>query len=116
MIKARLTTVWKDLWDATRAADAEVEHLVLIPLAGHPEIVRERVASWVCLLHRASLAIGRHHRNLRLQAREVLIQILRASDVSVATTRKRRPQTRKVSPRRPLLFQSRRRHRLVRSS
>ena len=77
-----------DLWDTTRAVDAEAEHLVLIPHAGHPVIERERLTSWVCLLHRAS-------------------------DVSVATTRIEGLKRTKCHHVRPLLFQPRRRHRLV---
>ena len=63
--------------DVLEEADREADLLEQIPLPGHPESVRERLASWLRLPRRARVAIRRLHRNLRHLLREALVQMLR---------------------------------------
>ena len=65
-----------DVWDE---ADREADLLKQIPLLGHPESEKERLASWLRLSRRAPVAIRRLHRNLRHRPKEALVQMLRAA-------------------------------------
>ena len=62
--------------DAPEEADREAELLEQVPLPGHPESEKERLASWLCFPRRARLAIRRSHRNLRHPPKEALVQIV----------------------------------------
>ena len=88
-----------------------------MPLLGHPESEKERLASWLRPPRRARVAIRRVHRNLRHLPREALVQMLRAARapqdyINAAKTfrcqgcdnTKPRPQTHKVSSPRPYTF------------
>ena len=103
--------------DVLDEADREADLLEQIPLPGHPESEKERLASWLRLPRRARLAIRRLHRNLRHLPKEALVQMLRAArapqdSINAAKTfrcqgcdnTKPRPQTHKVSPPRPYMF------------
>ena len=106
--------------DALEEADREADLLEQMPLPGHPESEKERLASWLRLPRRARVAIRRLHRSLRHLPKEALVQMLRAARapqdyISVAKTfrcqgcdnAKPRPQTHKthkVSPPRPYTF------------
>ena len=50
--------------DVLDEADREADLLEQIPLLGHPESEKERLASWLRLPRRARVAIRRLHRNL----------------------------------------------------
>ena len=65
--------------DALEEADREADLLEQMPLLGHPESERERLASWLRLPRRARVAIRRLHRNLRHLPKEALVQMLRAA-------------------------------------
>ena len=65
--------------DVLDEADREADLLEQIPLLGHPESEKERLASWLRLPRRARVAIRRLHRNLRHLPREALVQMLRAA-------------------------------------
>ena len=105
--------------DAPAEADREADLLEQMPLPGHPESEKERLASWLRLPRRARVAMRRLHRNLRHLPKEALVQMLRAARapqdyISAAKTfrlqgrgnARPRPQTHKVSPSR--LFTSNR--------
>ena len=98
-------------------ADLEADLLDWIPVPGHPESEKERLASWLRLPRRARSAIRRLHRNLRHLPREAPVQVLRAARapqdyICAAKTfrcqgcdnSKPRPQTHKASPPRPCTF------------
>ena len=100
--------------DVVEEAAREAELLEQIPLPGHPESEKERLASWFRLPRRARVAIRRLHRNLRHLPREELLQMLRAARApqdyfnAAKTCRcqgcdnaKARPQTHNISPPRP---------------
>ena len=95
-------------------ADREADLLEQVPLPGHPESEKERLASWLRLPCRACVAIKQLHQNLRHLPKEALVQMLRGARapqhyISAAKTFrcqecdnvKPRPQTHKVSPPRP---------------
>ena len=103
--------------DALEEADREGDLLEQVPLLGHPESEKERLASWLRLPRRARVAIGRLHRNLRHSPKEALVQMLRAArapqdHINAAKTFRcqgcddtmPKPQTHKVSPPRPYTF------------
>ena len=103
--------------DVLDLADQEADPLEQIPLPGHPESEKERLASWLRLLRRARVAIRRLHRNLRHLPREALVRMLRAAlspqdYINAAKSfrcqgcdnTKPRPQAHKVSPPRPYTF------------
>ena len=103
--------------DALEEADREADLLEQMPLPGHPESEKERLASWLRLPRRARVAVRRLHRNLRHLPKEALVQMFRAARaprdyISAAKTcrcqgcdnTKPRPQTQKVSPPRPYTF------------
>ena len=111
--------------DVLEEADREADLLEQISLPGHPESEKERLASWLRLLHRARVAIRRLQRNFRHLPREALVQMLRAARapqdyINAARTfrgqgcdnTKPTPQTHKVST--PRYVQSRSGTRCVR--
>ena len=66
----RLTKFWetKDMeggGDVFEEADPEAALLEQMPLLGHPESEKERLASWLRLRRRARVVIRRLHRDLR---------------------------------------------------
>ena len=65
--------------DALEEADREADLLEQIPLPGHPESEKERLASWLRLSRRACVAIKRLHQNSRHLPGETLAQVLRAA-------------------------------------
>ena len=65
--------------DAPEEADREAGPPEQIPLLGHPESEKERLASWLRLPRRARVAIRRSHRNLRHLPKEALVQMSRAA-------------------------------------
>ena len=102
--------------DTEDGGDA-LEEAEQMPLLGHPESEKERLASWLRLPRRARVAIRRLYRNLRHLPREALVQMLRATRapqdyINAAKTfrcqgcdnAKPRPHTHKVSPIRPFTF------------
>ena len=60
--------------NALKEADREADLLEQMPLPGHPESEKERPASWLRLLRRARVAIGRLHRNFRHLPKEAFVQ------------------------------------------
>ena len=103
--------------DALEEADREADLLEQMPLLGHPESKKERLAFWLRLPHRARVAMRRLHRNLRHLPKEALLQMLRAARapqdyINAAKTfrcqgcdnTRPRPQTHNVSPPRPYTF------------
>ena len=79
--------------DALEEADREADLLEQMPLTGHPESEKERLASWLRLPRRARVAIRRlHYINAAMTFR-----------CQGCDTRPR-PQTHKVSPPRPDVF------------
>ena len=89
--------------DVLDDADQEAHLLEQIPLPGHPESEKERLASWLRLPRRARVAIRRLHRNLRHLPREALVRVLRAArapqdfqrchDLSVPRMRQHKAET-----------------------
>ena len=65
--------------DALEEADREADLLEQMPLLGHPESEKERLATWLRLPRRARVAIRRLHRNLRHLPKGALVQMLRAA-------------------------------------
>ena len=103
--------------DVLEEADREADLLEQIPLPGHPESDKDRLASWLRLHRRAPVAIRRLHQNLRHLPREALVLMPRAARAAqdcfeaAKTFRcqgcdntKPKPQTHKVSPPRPCKF------------
>ena len=60
-------------WECLEEADREAELLEQMPLLGHQESGKERLASWLRVPRRARVAIRRLHRNLRRLPREALV-------------------------------------------
>ena len=96
--------------DGLEEADREADLLEQIPLPGHPESEKERLASWLRLPRRARVAIRRLQRNLRHPPKEALAQMLRAARApqdnikAECDNTKPRPTTHKASPPRPYTF------------
>ena len=65
--------------DVLEEAEREADLLEQMPLLGHPESEKERLASWLRLPRRARVAVRRTHRNFRHLSREALVLMLRAS-------------------------------------
>ena len=112
--------------DVLEEADREADLLEQIPLLGHPESEKERLASWLRLIRRASVAIRRLHRNLRHlpqhlcrchvlpKLHKIISMLQRHFDVRDATTHKPRPQTQQRITTSTLYVQSRSGSRCVR--
>ena len=107
----------EDGGDAREEADREADLLEQIPLPGHTESGKERLASWLRLPRRARVATRRLHRNFRHLPKEALVQMSRSARaaqdyINAAKTfrcqgcdnTRPRPQTHKVSPPRPSTF------------
>ena len=75
--------------DAREEADREADFLEQMPLPGHPESEKERLASCLRLPRRARVAIKRLHRNLRHLPKEALVQMLRAARSSTRLCQRR---------------------------
>ena len=65
--------------NALEEADREADLREQMPLPGHPESEKERLASWLRLPRRARVAIRRLHRNLRHLPKETPVHMLRAA-------------------------------------
>ena len=77
------------LWEeANREADLREQ----IPLLGHPESEKERLASLLGLPRAARVAIRRLHRNLRHLPKEALTQMLRAARAPTRLYQSRRQE------------------------
>ena len=104
--------------DAVEEADGEADLLEPMPLPGHPESEKGRLAPWLRLPRRARVVIRGLHRNLRHPPKEELVQMLRAARAAqdfinaaktfrcqgCDNTQKPRHQTHEVYPPRPCTF------------